>query len=72
MRAAAMEGKSVTEFVLLPAVLRAREIVSGAEPITTSAEGYKKVLDALANPPEPTRSLVEAMRDHQRSGIRWR
>jgi uncharacterized protein (DUF1778 family) len=71
-RAAQLEGVKVSDFVLVPAVKRARRVIAEAEQITTSAQGYKDVLDALAKPPRPTRALVDALRRYEAAGIRWR
>ncbi|WP_298188535.1 DUF1778 domain-containing protein [Metallibacterium sp.] len=71
-RAAQLEGVKLSQFVLGPALKRARRIIAAAEQVTVSAKGYGSVLDALANPPKPTRALIAAMRDYEAVGIQWR
>lgn len=46
--------------------------MTGTERITTTPRGYKDILDALANPPEPNAALVAAMREYEQAGIEWR
>lgn len=71
-RAAQIEGVKLSQFVLGPALKRARRVIAEAEQVTTSVEGYKDILDALAKPPKPTRALIAAMRDYEAAGIQWR
>lgn len=71
-RAAELEGTKLSQFVLAPALKRARRIVAEAEQITTSARGYRDVLDALAKPPKPTKALIAALQDYEAAGIQWR
>lgn len=71
-RAAQLEGVKLSQFVLGPALKRARRIIADAEQVTVSAKGYSSVLDALANPPKPTQALTAAMRDYEAVGILWR
>lgn len=71
-RAAQLEGVKLSQFVLAPALKRARKLVAEAEQIAVSAAGYRDVLDALAHPPEPTPTLIAAMRDYEAAGITWR
>lgn len=71
-RAAQLEGIKLSQFVLAPAIKRARKVIAEAEQVTTTAKGYKDVLDALAKPPKPTKALLAAMRDYETAGIQWR
>lgn len=71
-RAAQLEGVKLSQFVLAPALKRARKIIADAEQIATTAKGYRDVLDALAKPPKPTKALIAAMRDYEAAGITWR
>ncbi|MDB5972323.1 MAG: hypothetical protein JWQ90_4773 [Hydrocarboniphaga sp.] len=71
-RAAQLEGVKLSQFVLAPALKRARKIIADAEQIATTAKGYRDVLDALAKPPKPTKALIAAMRDYEAAGIQWR
>lgn len=70
-RAAQLEGVKLSQFVLTPALKRARKVIAEAERITTTAKGYKDILDALAKPPKPTKALITAMRDYEAAGIQW-
>jgi uncharacterized protein (DUF1778 family) len=71
-RAAEIEGVKLSKFVLTPAIKRARRIIAEAEQVTTTAKGYKDILDALAHPPKPTKALLAAMKDYEAAGIQWR
>lgn len=71
VRAAQIEGVKLGQFVLGPALAHARKVIAGAEQVTTSARGYRDLLDALANPPKPTKALIAAMRDYESAGIQW-
>jgi len=73
-RAAEIEGVKLSQFVLGPALKRARKVIAEAEviSITTSVYGHQQILDALAHPPQPTNALLEAMRKHEEAGIQWR
>ncbi len=71
-RAAQLQGVKLSQFVLAPALKQARKVIAEAEQIATSAQGYKDVLDALADPPKPNRALREAMEDYRRASIQWR
>ena len=72
VRAAELEGVKLSQFVLGPALKHARQVIAQAEQVTTTAKGYKDVLDALAKPPNPTKALIAAMRDYEAAGIQWR
>lgn len=71
-RAAQLEGIKLSQFVLAPALKRARKVIADAEQVATTAAGYKDVLDALAKPPKPTKALIAAMRDYETADIQWR
>lgn len=71
-RAAQLEGVKLSQFVLAPAIKRARKVIADAEQVATTAKGYKDILDALAKPPKPTKALLAAMRDYEAADIRWR
>ncbi len=73
-RAAEIEGVKTSQFVLALALERARKVVAQSEApsITTNATGYQQVLDALANPPGATETLVNSMRKYTEMGIEWR
>jgi uncharacterized protein (DUF1778 family) len=71
-RAAQIQGVKLSQFVLGPALKRARKVIAEAEQVTTTAKGYKDVLDALAHPPKPTKALRTAMKGYENAGIQWR
>jgi uncharacterized protein (DUF1778 family) len=71
-RAAQIEGVKLSQFVLAPALKRARKVIAEAEQVTTTAKGYRDVLDALAHPPKPTKALLAALKDYEGAGIKWR
>lgn len=71
-RAAQLEGVKISQFLLGPALKRARKVVAVADQVTTTAKGYRDVLDALAKPPKPTKALVAAMRGYESARIQWR
>lgn len=71
-RAAQLEGVKLSQFILAPAIKRARKVIAEAEQVTTTAKGYKDVLDALAKPPKPTKALLAAMKNYEAAGIQWR
>jgi uncharacterized protein (DUF1778 family) len=71
-RAAEIEGVKLSQFILGPALARARKLVAETGRVGTTAKGYKNLLDALAKPPKPTKALIAAMRDYEAAGIQWR
>ncbi|MBK9656130.1 MAG: DUF1778 domain-containing protein [Rhodanobacteraceae bacterium] len=71
-RAAQLEGVTLSQFVLAPALERARKVIAEAEQLAVTSNAYQDVLDALADPPQPTAALVLAMRDYEAAGIQWR
>lgn len=71
-RAAQLEGVTLSQFVLAPALERARKVIAEAEQLAVTSKAYQDVLDALANRPQPTAALILAMRDYEAAGIQWR
>ncbi|MCP5476132.1 MAG: DUF1778 domain-containing protein [Rhodanobacteraceae bacterium] len=71
-RAAQLEGVTLSQFVLAPVLERARNVIADAEQLAVTSKAYRDVLDALANPPQPTAALILAMRDYEAAGIQWR
>jgi uncharacterized protein (DUF1778 family) len=64
-RAAAIYGSSINQFIVQAAVERANEILHSMETVKLSSRDAQIFLDALANPPEPNKSLVDAVRAHR-------
>lgn len=73
-RAAEIEGVKVSQFVLTLALRQARKVVAQAETaqVSTDAANYQRILNALANPPEPTDALRASMQKYAKKEITWR
>jgi uncharacterized protein (DUF1778 family) len=61
-RAAEIEGRTLTDFVVSAAREAARRTIEATEIIRLSAEDQRQIAEALLNPPEPTRALKKAFR----------
>jgi uncharacterized protein (DUF1778 family) len=59
-RAADLQGRTMTDFVVATAVEEARRVISEHDVIRLSLEDQRAVAEALANPPEPTDALRRA------------
>jgi len=68
-RAAAIKGMRTSEFIRELALEQAREVIDEAERIVVSERSYREILDLLDNPPEPSDTLIGAMRKHQATGL---
>lgn len=68
-KAAALAGVKLSTFVMAPALKQARRLVRETEQIVTTKRGFRDLLDALENPPEPTKALKAAMRKHKATGL---
>lgn len=66
-RAADYSRQSLSEFVLTTAIEQARRIVREHDVITLSDRDWRLLLDALANPPEPTPRLRRAFERHRKA-----
>ena len=64
-RAAALEGRSVTDFVVAAAQQAAEQRIEKVQMIRLSLEGQRAFADAMLNPPEPTPALQNAFRNHK-------
>lgn len=60
--AAALEGRSISDFVVSSVQAAALETIHQHEIITLSARDSRIFVEALLNPPEPNEALREAMR----------
>lgn len=58
-RAAAMRGRSRTEFVREAAVRAAEDVVMEGHLIRMSPEAFAQFMDIISGPPEPIPELVE-------------
>jgi uncharacterized protein (DUF1778 family) len=61
-RAAEIEGRSLTDFVVSAARAAAFRTIEETETIRLSVEDQRHVSEALLNPPEPTPGLKKAFR----------
>lgn len=61
VRAAAISGTPLTEFVVQVALERAAHVIGHPETTRVSNDEFFRVLDLVENPPAPTRYLTEAM-----------
>jgi uncharacterized protein (DUF1778 family) len=64
-RAAELEGRSVSDFVITAAQEAAERRVEQAQVIRLSLEDQRAFVDAILNPPEPTPGLRRAFRLHR-------
>ena len=63
-RAANLEGKTVSSFIISSALAGAKKIIQGHEPITLNAKESKAFLNALARPPRFNDALIKAFELH--------
>jgi uncharacterized protein (DUF1778 family) len=64
-RAAAIEGRSVTDFVVAAARDAAERTIETTEIIRLSVEDQRRFAELLLNPPEPTPALRRAFKRHR-------
>ena len=65
-RAAELEGRSVTDFVITAAQEAAERRIEQAHVIRLSLEDQRAFVEAILNPPEPTPALRRAFRRHRK------
>jgi uncharacterized protein (DUF1778 family) len=65
-RAAAIYGASINQFIVQAAVERANEVLQSMETLKLSSRDAQVFMDALANPPEPNKKLLDAVHAHDR------
>jgi len=65
-RAAEIQGRSVSDFVVAAAQEAARRAIEETSIIRLSAEDQRRFVDALLNPPAPTAALLRAQEAHAR------
>jgi uncharacterized protein (DUF1778 family) len=61
-RAAALQGRSRTDFIRHAARHAAEEAILESRLITTSPEGFREFLDVISAPAKPIPTLIEALR----------
>jgi uncharacterized protein (DUF1778 family) len=64
-RAAEIQGRSVSDFVVVAAQEAARRTIEEADIIRLSAEEQRRFVDLLLNPPEPTPAMSRAKQAHR-------
>ena len=64
-RAAEIEGRSVSDFVVAAAQEAANRTIEQAQIIRLSIEDQRAFVEAILNPPEPTPALRRAFRRHR-------
>lgn len=65
-RAAEIQGRSVSDFVVSAAHEAAKRAIDETQIIRLSVEDQKALVESLLNPPEPTRALRKAKAAHER------
>ena len=65
MRAAEIQGKTVTEFVTSNALEAAHQVIAEVEMIRLSRENQKRFVAALLAPPKPNAALQKAFAKHK-------
>lgn len=64
-RAAELEGRSVTDFVITAARAAAEQRIEQEQVIRLSLEDQQAFVEAILNPPEPTPALRRAFQHHR-------
>ena len=64
-RAAALEGRSLTDFLLASAQTAATEAISRHQVLHLSPEDQRVFVDALLNPPAPNKALRAAVAQYR-------
>jgi uncharacterized protein (DUF1778 family) len=59
-RAAEIQGRTLTDFVVSAARDAASRVIEDSEIIRLSVEGQRQFVEAILNPPEPTPALKRA------------
>ncbi len=66
-RAAALKGRSLSDFVVNAAQDAARRAIEEEQILRLSAEDQARFAEALVNPPAPNTALKRAMRRHAKN-----
>lgn len=64
--AAAMQGRSLSDFIVTAAERAAMQAIEEAQVVRLSAEDQRRFVDALLDPPEPTPAMARAHAHRQR------
>ncbi len=64
-RAAEIEGRTLTDFVVSVAHAAARRTIEEAEVVRLSIEDSQRFAEAVLTPPEPARALRRAFQHHR-------
>lgn len=64
-RAAEIQGRTLTDFVVSAASDAARSAIENAEIIRLSIEGQRQMAEALLDPPQPSLALRSAAQHHR-------
>jgi uncharacterized protein (DUF1778 family) len=64
-RAAEIQGRSVSDFVVAAAQEAAERTIEQTEIIRLSVEGQRAFAEAILNPPEPSDGLKKAAQNHR-------
>jgi uncharacterized protein (DUF1778 family) len=65
-RAAELQGRSVSDFVVTAAQEAAHRAIEETQIIRLSVEDQRRFAEALINPPEPNAALRQAFEHHRR------
>lgn len=65
-RAAEIQGRSISDFVVTAAQDAARQAIERTNMILLSMEDQRRLVEALTNPPEPNTALRKAKEAHKR------
>jgi uncharacterized protein (DUF1778 family) len=65
-RAAEIEGRSVSEFIVSAAEQAAKKTIEETTIIRLSAEGQRAFAEAIINPPKPSAALERTFASHRR------
>ncbi|MCC6540403.1 MAG: DUF1778 domain-containing protein [Bryobacterales bacterium] len=69
-RAAEIQGRSLTDFVVTAAADAAKRAIEDAEVIRLSIEAQRQIAEALMNPPEPSEGFRRAVRATKNWSVR--
>ena len=64
-RAAEIQGRTLTDFVVAVSSEAARQTIENAEIIRLSVEDQRLFAETILNPPEPTQALKRAIEKHR-------